>query len=74
MERKKAVRLLIEAKVCLLQKEAEAKQKGEAFGKKEASLKAETLRMLERQEMFLDDFYVGEPVDIAPSHSARASR
>ena len=73
-ERRKAANLLITAKLFLLQKEAEAKRKGEPFGTTEASLKAETLKILERQEKFLNDFDAGEPVEIAPGHSLRKPR
>jgi len=54
-------------------KETEAKQKGESFGVTEAWLKAETLKVLERHEKFLNGFDAGEPVEIAPGHSLRKS-
>ena len=73
-ERRKAADLLITAKLFLQKKEMEAKRKGEPFGVTEASLKAETLKILERQEKFLNDFDAGEPVEIAPGHSLRKPR
>jgi len=73
-ERRVAAKLLIAAKACLQEKEAEAKQKGEPFGVTEAFLKAETLRVLKRQEKFLNDFDAGEPVEIAPGYSLRKPR
>ena len=67
-EKKMAAGLLNAAKACLQEKERKAKQEGESFGKREALLKAETLRLLERHEKFLsglDD----KGVEVAPSHS-----
>ena len=73
-ERRTAVKLLLAARECLRQKEAEAEKKGELFGETEARLKAETLKVLERQEKFLNDLDAGDPVEIAPGHSLRKSR
>lgn len=63
------MRILIAARECLRQKEAETN--GEPFNEKEARLKAETLEVLERQEKFLNDLDAGEPVEIAPGHRLR---
>jgi len=73
-ERKRAVRLLIAARECLRQKEIEAEKEGEPFNEREARLKVETLKVLERQEKFLNDLDAGEPVEIAPGHRLRKSR
>ena len=70
-ERRRAVKILAVTKACLLQKEREAEEKGELFDKKEALLKAETLKILERQEKFLNDLDSGEPVEISPSWRLR---
>lgn len=68
-ERRMAVSLLIAAKECFRQKEMKAKGEGEPPDGMEASLKAETLRVLERQEKFLNGFDAGDPVEIAPGHT-----
>ena len=73
-ERQRAVKILILARESLLQREKKAEEDGEAFGKMEARLKEETLRVLERQEKFLNDFATGEPVEIAPGHRVRKGR
>lgn len=73
-ERRKAVNVLIVTREYLRQKEAEAEKKGELFGETEARLKAETLKVLERQEKFLNDLDAGDPIEIAPGHSLRKSR
>jgi hypothetical protein len=66
--------ILTAAKNCLQKKEREAEEAGEAFGKKEAMLKEETLKVLERQEKFLNDFDCGEGVEVAPGHRIRKPR
>lgn len=71
IERRRAVNILIAARECLLQKEAKAEEEGEPFDEKEARLKAETLKVLERQEKFLNRLDAGEPIEIAPGHSLR---
>ena len=73
-ERRRAVRILIAARECLRQKEREAEQEGEPFDEKDARLKVETLRVLERQEKFLNDFDAGEPVEISPGLRLRKPR
>ena len=66
---------MFETKACLLKREREAKEEGKSFDKGlEARLKMETLKVLERQEKFLNDFEAGEPVEIAPGYSLRKSR
>jgi len=66
-----AADLLVITRKIILQKEMEARQRGVSFGVKEAWLKAETLKLLERQEKFLNDFDAGDPVEIAPGHNLR---
>ena len=73
-EKRAAVNILIAVKVFLLQKEKEAEKEGRHFGETEAMLKAETLKVLERQERFLNDLDAGDPVEIAPGHSLRRPR
>lgn len=73
-ERRKAARLLIAARECLRQKEKEVEQEGESFDEKDVRLRAETLKVLERQERFLNDFDAGEPVELSPSHGLRKPR
>ena len=73
-ERRKAARLLIAARECLRQKEKEVEQEGESFDEKDVRLRAETLKVLERQEKFLNDFDGGEPVELSPGHRLRKSR
>jgi len=73
-ERRRAVKLLIAARECLRQKETKVEQEGEPFDEKEARLKVETLKVLERQEKFLHDLDAGEPVEVAPGHVLRKSR
>ena len=73
-ERRVAVTLLVAARECLRQKETKAEQEGESFDEMEARLKVETLKVLERQERFLNDLDAGDPVEIAPGHSLRKSR
>jgi hypothetical protein len=70
-ERRRATILLIAAKECLRQKEAKAEQEGEPLKEIEAKLKAETLKVLERQEKFLNNLDSGDPVEVAPGHSFR---
>jgi hypothetical protein len=73
-ERRNAAKILVAAKECLQQKEREAEEGGEPFDEKEARLKVETLRLLERQEKFLDDLESGEPVEISPGCGFREGR
>ena len=73
-ERRKAVKILIAARECLRQKEKEAEQDGESFNEEDARLKAETLKVLERQEKFLNDLDAGEPVEVSPGHRLRKPR
>ena len=73
-DRKTAAKLLIAAKECLQQKEMEAKQEGGSLDEKEAFLKVETLKVLERQERFLKDLDAGKPVEIAPGRGIRKPR
>lgn len=73
-ERRKAVMLLIAAKEGLRRMEAKANEKDESFDKREALLKAETLKALERQEKLLNDFDAGKPIEIAPSYITRRPR
>jgi len=73
-ERRKAVKILIAAREYLRQKEKEAEEGGGSFDEKGARLKAETLKVLERQEKFLNDLDGGEPVEISPGHRLRKPR
>ena len=73
-ERRKAVKILIAARECLQKKEKEVEQDGEPFDEKDARLKAETLKILERQEKFLNDLDAGEPVEVSPGHRLRKPR
>jgi len=73
-ERRKAVKILIAARESLRQKEKEAEQDGEPFDEKDARLKAETLKVLERQEKFLNNLDAGEPVEVSPGHRFRKPR
>lgn len=73
-ERRKAVRILIAARERLRQKEADAEQEGESLDEMDARLKVETLKVLERQEKFLNDLDTGEPVEISPGYRLRKSR
>lgn len=66
--------ILIAARVFLQQKEKEAEQEGKSFNEREARLKAETLKVLERQEKFLNDLDAGEPVEISPGYGLRKTR
>ena len=70
-ERRRAVRILTAARECLQKKEAEAEEGGEPFDEKDARLKAETMEVLKRQERFLNDLDIGEPVEIASGHRFR---
>lgn len=73
-ERRKAARLLIAARECLRQKEKEVDQENESFDEKDVRLRAETLKVLERQEKFLNDLDAGDPVEISPGHRLRKPR
>ena len=73
-ERRKAVMLLIAAREGLRRMEAKANEKSEPFDKREALLKAETLKVLERQEKFLNDFDAGKPLEIASDYITRRRR
>ena len=65
--------ILAATKICLQKQEREGEEVGETFGEREAILK-ETLKVLERQEKFLNGFDRGEAVEVAPGHRIRKAR